>query len=278
MQIKELILYHKKVLLGLVVLIIAIIAIVNQPTKPKEKAAKDEKAVVKKEQESYKPQRRTGIEYTRVVERSQSPKAASKEPFTLTEKEKSLHASMEYVDEHCYGYTPELGTKELAESKQLSSVHEALHNPVENGSRISAAIAPKAFDKERYLTDAEYKQEYIRNVEPGRAFLTDPDSTEKLTRLSPYLQTVEQGSTIEISVQGVPGSPISITSFDLGKFDNHLTYQTIEADSSGTATFTFHGMEGTIEDSNILVASPMSKNKLKFIINTQISQEKSTRQ
>ena len=68
--------------------------------------------------------------------------------------------------------------------------------------------------------------------------------------------------------------PVSITSFDLGKFDNHLTYQTVEADSSGTATFTFHGIEGTIQDSKILVASPMSRNKLKFIINTQISQEK----
>ncbi|MCM8538495.1 MAG: hypothetical protein NE334_21300 [Lentisphaeraceae bacterium] len=208
------------------------------------------------------------------VEKPETTREEVEHSKGFSEATKSLHKSMDYVDKNDYGYSPRLTQKNAEESVQLRSIIEASKDPVANASRFSAAIEPKPFNKDRYLNDPKYKSDYLTEVEPGRAFLTDPKAANPLKRISPYLQTVEQGSTVELSVQGVPGAPVSITSFDLGKFDNHLTFQTVEADSSGIARFTFHGMEGTIEDTNILVASPMSKNSIKFIINTQISSEK----
>ena len=77
-----------------------------------------------------------------------------------------------------------------------------------------------------------------------------------LKRLTHYYQEVEQGKHTVIVVQGEPHMPVSLTSLDLGKLGNGLTYQTIEADTNGQAWFYFYGMPGTIADSRLLASSP----------------------
>ena len=256
--------------------VFALLIIVLLSTKVPSKKSSQEFSLVPfvQEQSSQEVNITKPIVIRKFVSHSKDLRGAQRPNYALTEAELKERQSIQYIDKFGYGKNPLLTEKEISESPQLASVAKSLQNPEINGSRISSAIAPKAFDKDRYLTDEAYKKAYIRDVEPGRAFLTDSQSDSKLKRLSPYLQDVEQGDTVEISVSAIPGAPVSITSFDLGKFSNHLTYQTVEADSSGVATFTFHGIVGTIQDSNILVASPMSRNKLKFVVNTQISQEK----
>ena len=131
------------------------------------------------------------------------------------------------------------------------------------------------FDKSRLKTDADYRTNYLETAEPGRVYQVDSTSEYKLERVSPYYQEVVQGSSVTLSIKAEPNMPVSITSFDLGKFGNHLTYQTLLADSSGTATFEFFGMPGTFNDSKILVSSPTSRGQLKFVIHTKIPVEKS---
>jgi len=68
-------------------------------------------------------------------------------------------------------------------------------------------------------------------------------------------------------VRATPGAPVTFTSFDLGQFENQLTSITVRADDKGIATARFIGSPGTINDVNILVASPVNSGQAKFAVN-----------
>lgn len=173
------------------------------------------------------------------------------------------------------GVTQALTEEQIKESPQLQSVIKAMADPKEKASHVSALIKVKQFDKSRFKSDETYKEEYLNSAEPGRVFEVDSKSAHKLTRQTPYYQNVVQGESVNISVKAEPNMPVSITSFDLGKFGNHLTYQTVLADASGIATFEFFGVEGTFNDTKMLVSSPTSRGQLKFVVHTQIKTENS---
>lgn len=172
-----------------------------------------------------------------------------------------------------YGRTPAITEQEIKESPQLQAAVEATADTKAFHNRLSLLAKIEDFDRDRYVNDEDYRKEYLRVAEPARVYQTDQNSEYRLERLSPYYQKVEQGSSVIISVRGEAHMPISVSSLDLGKFANGLTYQTLQADRSGEATFEFYGMEGTIADANILVSSPVTQNNLKFVINTIFKRE-----
>ena len=206
------------------------------------------------------------------------PKSTVKEEkfFRTTSPEALAHAENERIAlEKGPGKTPAITKEQIAESKQLQSVIEATKDPKQFGSRLTPLVKAKPFDKNRFKNDKAYKEEYLSTAEPARVYQVDDKSAYQLKRKSPYYQEVVQGESVFISVEAEPNMPVSITSFDLGKFGNHLTYQTVLADSGGTATFEFFGMEGTFNNSNILVSSPTSRGQAKFVVYTKIKTENS---
>ena len=148
---------------------------------------------------------------------------------------------------------------------QVRSVAEALRDK-NHPERLSPLLPPKAFDAAAYKQDPKA---YLDVVEPGRCFQSDQPGKDvpKLQPLSPQLQEVAQGQSVTLRVRAAPKYPISFTSFDLGKFQNELTAITVEANDQGVAEVKFWGTAGTINEVNIVAASPMSSGQARFIVN-----------
>jgi len=87
---------------------------------------------------------------------------------------------------------------------------------------------------------------------------------------SDYRLPVVQGEAVRLAVQAVPESPVTFTSFDLGQFSNQLTTITVLADENGVASTEFLATPGTINDVNILAASPMASGQVKFVVNVSL--------
>ncbi|OVE82727.1 hypothetical protein BVY04_00220 [bacterium M21] len=169
-----------------------------------------------------------------------------------------------------YGKTPGL-TEEEKKHPQVRSAIEAL-NTGKHPERVSAMFPATRFDRNRFVNDKEYRENYLKVAEPGRVFQEDQQAKTQIQRISPYFQEVVQGKSILLEVKGAPGMPVSATSFDLGKLGNGLTYETKVFDSKGYAGFKFMGMPGTVNGSNILVSSPACRGRLKFIAHTLLPQ------
>ena len=171
-----------------------------------------------------------------------------------------------------YGLTPATTQEEIDQSVQLQNAVVAANNPKENHNQLSllAKIAP--FDKERWDSDEEYRKQYLSIAEPARVYQEDQNAKHKLERLSPYFQKVKQkDDSVVIEVRSIPGYPTSATSLDLGKLGNGLTHQTVLTGNDGVAKFEFFGVEGTINDSKILVSSPVTSGVLKFVVHTEFN-------
>ena len=179
-----------------------------------------------------------------------------------------LESTLERAHAEGYGTTPEI----TEVNPQVNSVREALLSK-QHPERLSPMIQPKVFDADKYINDPAYKKQYLNTAEPGRVFqsLSPAEGIPKSVADSPYYQTVEQGDTVTLTIKTAPNAPVIFNSFDLGKFDNGLTTQTIESDSKGFASVTFHGMSGTIADVNILASSPMAAGQVKFLVFTKFN-------
>jgi len=130
-------------------------------------------------------------------------------------------------------------------------------------------IQPKPFDREAFEKDPEA---YLNTVEPGRVFqpAQPGPNVKRLAALSPRLQHVVQGESVYLEVGGVPGMPVTFTSFDMGVFDNELNSTTVRADDRGRARVKFASTPGTINDINILAASPVTSGQVKYIVNVRL--------
>lgn len=148
---------------------------------------------------------------------------------------------------------------------QVRSVAEALKNKT-HPERLSPLITPKPFDAKAYKEDPKA---YLDVVEPGRCFQSAQPGKDvpQLRPLSPQFQNVVQGQFVTLRVQTVPKAPCSFTAFDLGKFQNELTAITVESDEKGVAEAKFYGTPGTINEANVLAASPMASGQARFILN-----------
>ncbi|MCM8539998.1 MAG: hypothetical protein NE328_06945 [Lentisphaeraceae bacterium] len=270
---------NKKLLWPILALIIYAVIIWPKGDLPEKEMASSETSKVsanpKKETTPRAPQRGVDPNFKPEVVKAQEPKEDEKF-FRTTAPEAIAYAENERIAlEVGPGETLALSDEQISQSPQLQSVVKAMSDPKEKGSHVSPLIKAKPFDKSRFSSDANYREKYLNSAEPGRVYQVDSKSQFKLARQTPYYQEVVQGESVNISVQAEPNMPVSITSFDLGKFANHLTYQTVLADSSGTAIFEFFGMPGTFNDSKILVSSPTSRGQLKFVVRTKIKTENS---
>ncbi|MFO0761308.1 MAG: hypothetical protein U0359_32825 [Byssovorax sp.] len=131
--------------------------------------------------------------------------------------------------------------------------------------RLNPLAAPAPFDRGAF---AENPRAYYETIEPGRVFMpaeAGPGVTVLDAVGATHLTTESEGS-VRLRVQGVPLSPVTFTSFDMGAFDNDLASITVQADAAGVATARFRATRGTIDDVNILSASPFSAGQVAFLV------------
>ncbi len=169
------------------------------------------------------------------------------------------------TDEVDYGSTPFI---DPGANAQVESAVEALQTGM-FPERLSVLMySGKPFDLKEYRRDPEA---YLNIAEPGRAF--QPAQPKRgITRLAPNCrpyQKVAQGGWVELSVRGVPHTPVTFTSMDLGIFENQLTTITVDTDDNGVARVRMIGTMGTINDVNILAASPVTSGQVKFVVVVQ---------
>jgi hypothetical protein len=148
---------------------------------------------------------------------------------------------------------------------QAASVMEALKSRTQP-ERLSAMFQGKPFNKAEF--DANPKA-YLDVTEPGRVFETAQpgDGVPVLTAAGDRMVRIKQGESVRLSVKGVPLSPISFTSFDLGAFqESKLSSVTVQADKEGVAAVTFIATPGTLNDANVLAGSPLSSGQVKFVV------------
>ena len=165
-----------------------------------------------------------------------------------------------------YGLSPAIENK----SPQARSVIEAVKAPTKFPERLTPGIAPKPFDAAAYK---ENPTAYLAVAEPGRVFQTKPlaATVPAIEAVSPYFQDVKVGGEIELAVKAAPGYPVTFTSMDSGRFkESGLVTVTVQADSAGMARVHFEGVPGTVLESNILAASPMSSGSVRFKANTLV--------
>lgn len=151
---------------------------------------------------------------------------------------------------------------------QTRSVAEALRTK-DHPERLTPLIPPRPFDREQYLRDPKA---YCDTIEPGRVFqAADPDTaTARIEAVSPTLLHVKQGDEVELVVRAEPGMPVSLSSFDLGRFrESQLTSITVQADQDGVARVHFQGTPGTINEVNILASCPTTSGQIRFNVYVQ---------
>jgi len=134
---------------------------------------------------------------------------------------------------------------------------------------LSPAIPAKPFDLVAYQKNP---QAWLDSPEPGRVFQPAQPSPETpvLRRRSDYRLPVVQGETVRLAVHAAAGVPVAFTAFDLGVFPNQLTAITVVAGDDGVASTEFLATPGTINDVNILAASPMASGQVKFVVNVSL--------
>lgn len=161
-----------------------------------------------------------------------------------------------------YGTTPHIDPHANA---QVEAAVEALKTG-KHPERLSTLMySEEEFNLEKYRTNPSA---YLNIPEPGRAFqpAQPGPGVQRLQPNSRPFQEVRHGEFVELSVRGLPQTPITFTSTDLGIFENQLTTISVETDDEGYAGVRMYGTPGTINDVNILAASPVTSGQVKFIV------------
>lgn len=142
--------------------------------------------------------------------------------------------------------------------------------------RLSAAHAspsarsfdPRKFDANSEAFDEAYRDQYVMTPEPGRVWhpAQPGPGVRRIRALMPTFVKADQGEAVTLRVSGEPGQPVTFTSFDLGQFENQLTTMTVVADSGGVAEVAFVGPPGTVDDVNIVAASPVMSGQVRLTV------------
>jgi hypothetical protein len=151
---------------------------------------------------------------------------------------------------------------------QAQAVFTALKTG-EHPERFSSFVQPAAFDREAWEKDPEA---YLSVVEPGRVYQSaEPGSgVSVIQSVSGQFQRVKQGDQIPLVVKAAPNAPVTFTSFQLGHFENHLTSTTVRTNGDGEARVLFTAGQGTIDDIEILAASPLTTGQVRFVVNVKL--------
>jgi hypothetical protein len=164
-----------------------------------------------------------------------------------------------------YGVTPGVPADR---NPQVALVVQAVKEKT-HPERLSVLIQPPPFDRAAF---EKAPDKYLNTIEPGRVFqpAQPGPGVPRLLPHSPRLQRVVQGESVYLEVGGVPGMPVTFTSFDLGAFENDLNSITVRADERGRARVKFTATPGTISDINILAASPVTSGQVKYVVNVRL--------
>ncbi len=167
-----------------------------------------------------------------------------------------------------YGTFPKI---EPDANPQVKSVVEAFRDG-KHPERISAMVLPQPFDAAAYKANPIA---YLNVVEPGRVWqpAQPGPGVSRIGSVSAKYLEAEQGQPTTLSVKALPDAPVTFTSFDGGAFDNQLTSITVKADEKGVAKATFIGTTGTINDVNILAASPATSGQLRYVVNITLGRK-----
>ncbi|MBX2850874.1 MAG: hypothetical protein KTR15_03910 [Phycisphaeraceae bacterium] len=135
-------------------------------------------------------------------------------------------------------------------------------------SETARSFDPGKFDPQSESYDEDYREAYLRSPEPGRVwFPAQPGpGVQRIQPLSPGFVKVTQGEQTTLRVSGMPGQPVTFTSFDLGMFENQLTTTTVVANDQGVAEAVFHGPSGTFDDVSIMAASPVMSGQVRLTV------------
>jgi hypothetical protein len=165
-----------------------------------------------------------------------------------------------------HGFSPPVSP---VANKQVESVYASLKDR-KNPRAFSSFEMANEFDLEAFKSDPDA---YLNEIEPSRVFspAQPGEGVSVLSSAGPSYHQVVQGESVILAVQAVEGAPVSLTSFDLGSFENELTSITVKADENGVARAKFTATGGTINEVKILAASPMTTGQVKFTVNVQIS-------
>jgi hypothetical protein len=168
-----------------------------------------------------------------------------------------------------HGFAPGLKPDE---NPYVESVATALVSRT-NPERYSSFVVPKSFDADAFASRGrEYSEEYAKVVEPGRVFASaqpGPDA-KPIRNESPRYHRLIQGESVTLKVRSAPNSPVTFTSFDLGSFSNKLSSITVVASSEGIAETTFTAGGGTIDEVQIMAASPVNSGRVNFLVTVQL--------
>lgn len=147
---------------------------------------------------------------------------------------------------------------------QVQSAFKALTTDTQL-QRTGPMFKPGPFDRKAYEADPK---SYLDLHEPGRIFQSAQPG-EDVSVIKPVgarNHRIKQGEAIRLAVKTEAGMPVTFTSFDLGTFSNGLASITVAANQEGVAEATFSGSSGTVGLLNILAASPVAAERVKFSV------------
>ena len=163
------------------------------------------------------------------------------------------------ITESPYGTLPQIP---VDANPAVAQVAESVRTGV-NPERVSAMIVAPPFDLAAYRADPAA---YLAESVPGRVWQSAQpgEGVPRLQRIGPRNVALRQGEQVTLAVQASAGNPVTFTSFDAGIFTNQLTSITVAANDEGVARATFVATPGVIENSNILVSSPLCVGQVNF--------------
>lgn len=168
------------------------------------------------------------------------------------------------------GFSPALAPDE---NEQVKAVFAALKDEERSQpERFSSFVVPRNFDVDAFKENPEYAQQFASIVEPGRVFApAQPgDGVSVIRAESRRYHRVKQGETVRLQVEATPNAPVTFTSADLGQFDNKLSSVTVIAGDDGTATANYTATGGTIDEVQILAASPITSGQVAFTVSVNV--------
>lgn len=157
--------------------------------------------------------------------------------------------------------------KEITESESFAP--QDIARTRELRAAKSALFLPEPFDAKKYEANP---QAYLEKVRPGRVFQPKqpgPDIT-RLTAVSRPFAKVLQSESVQLRVKADPGAPVAFHTSETGTFENLLKTTTVAANDEGIATATFTLGKGTSGLVNVLAASPVHSDQVRFTFKVEL--------
>jgi hypothetical protein len=138
------------------------------------------------------------------------------------------------------------------------------YQPVDKWSPLKSV---RFFDREKWLSDLQFRNDYLSDLNAGKIWDTLPPSAShtRIRSAGAVERTVDDNFHGDIQIVAPPGAPVSLLSLDAPIFfDEHSNMISVAANSSGLAIipFTYRGRKIV----RVMAASPMTTGRSVFKI------------